>query len=107
MVVASGLELLHTYFKRVFIVCRDLGMGWKGNILLSTAIPPLAVQEFSTFVRYCGLSSVQTFIERGSVMQIPVLYSTNCNYHTKVSIILVVQMVSCSMEVDRKQSSGP
>lgn len=81
-------------------------MGWKDNILLSTAIPPLAVQEFSTFVHYCGLS-VQTFIERGSVMQIPVLYSTNCNYHTKVSIILVVQMVSCSMEVDRTQSGGP
>lgn len=94
MDVATGLELLHTYFKRVFIARRDLGMGWKGNIILSTAIPPLAVQEFSTFVHYCGLS-VQTFIERGSDMQIPVLYSTNCNYHTKASIVLVVQMVSC------------
>lgn len=54
---------------------------------MSTAIPPLAVQEFSTFVHYCGLS-VQTFIERGSVMRIPVLYSTNCNYHTQESATL-------------------
>lgn len=53
--------------------------SWKGDgrrvTLFEHSYTSLAIQEFSTIVHYCGLS-VQTFIERGSVMQIPVLYST-------------------------------